>query len=129
MSGKNLPLLLLDNETIGTIINEGQYKFSMLSFEEAKAIIEMYEADMVVRTFSGDPLEKIVFDYLDIQGKQFSYKKVSNMRKGQDAIAFKLYITPSETQPIIDTPIGTEAKKIQNVYVCCQYISRIDDSF
>ncbi len=125
MSNKKLPLLLLDNNTMSRIINEGEYKCSMLSFEEAKAIVEMYDVDMVLRAFSGDPLEEIVFEYLDIKGKQFDYKKVSNMRPGQDAIAFKLYITPSETQPIIETPLKSEAKKIQNVYVYCQYITRL----
>ena len=47
------------------------------------------------------------------------------MRVGQDAIAFKLYITPSETQPIIETPIGSQAKKIQNIYVTCLFITRV----
>ncbi len=125
MSNKNIPLLLLDSDGIGTIINEGEYKFSMLSFEEAKAIIEMYDKEMVLRAFSGETFETIVFDYLDIHGEKFSYKHVSNIRPGQDAIAFKLYITPSETQPIVKTPLNTEAKKIKNVYVCCQYISRL----
>ncbi len=125
MSNKNIPLLLLDSDGFGTIINEGEYKFSMLSFEEAKAIIEMYDTDMVLRAFSGDNFETIVFKYLDIHGEKFNYKHVSNMRPGQDAIAFKLYITPSETQPIVKTPLDTEAKKIENVYVCCQYISRL----
>ncbi len=125
MSNKNIPLLLLDSETMATIINEGEYKFSMLSFEEAKAIIEMYDKDMVLRVFSGHKFETIVYDYLGIHGERFDYKHVSNMRPGQDAIAFKLYITPSETQPITMTPLDTEAKKIENVYVCCQYISRL----
>ena len=46
------------------------------------------------------------------------------MRPGQDAIAFKLYITPSETQPVIHADDGVQAKKIQNIYVYCQYITR-----
>lgn len=45
------------------------------------------------------------------------------MRPNQDAIVFKLYVTPSETQPIIEVE-GVEAKKIQNVYVYCQFVNR-----
>jgi hypothetical protein len=46
------------------------------------------------------------------------------MTIGQEALAFKLYVTPSETQPIIQSEDGLEAKKIQNVYVYCQYVTR-----
>ena len=38
---------------------------------------------------------------------------------------FKLYVTPSETQPIIQLENGAEAKKIQNIYIYCQYITRV----
>ena len=37
----------------------------------------------------------------------------------------KRYVAPSETQPVIHTDDGVEAKKIQNIYVYCQYLSRI----
>ena len=62
--------------------------------------------------------------YLGIERKEFIYKAVRKMRPGQDAIAFKLYITPSETQPVIHADDGVQAKKIQNIYVYCQYITR-----
>ena len=52
-------------------------------------------------------------------------KRIRNMRPGQDALVFKLYVTRSETQPVIQADDGVEAKKIQNVYVYCQYLSRI----
>jgi len=48
------------------------------------------------------------------------------MRVGQGAIVFKLYVTPSETQPVIQADDGVEAKKIQNVYVYCQYVVRTE---
>ncbi|HIT79013.1 MAG TPA: hypothetical protein IAC40_01880 [Candidatus Faecivivens stercorigallinarum] len=48
------------------------------------------------------------------------------MKVNQDGLVFKLYETPSETQPVIITDKGNEAKKIQNVYVYCQLISRIE---
>ena len=121
---KDLPLLLLDNISMSNVVNEGEFKSNMLTFEEAKAIIEMYKEDDVIRCFSGDPLEEIVFKYLNIKWQHYTYKKIFNMRPGQDAIVFKTYVTPSETQPIIETKYGSQAKKIQNIYVYCQYISK-----
>ena len=44
---------------------------------------------------------------------------------GQEALVFKLHITPSETQPIVQLENGVEAKKIQNIYVYCQYLTRV----
>lgn len=124
MITSDLPLLLLDNESMSTVVNEGEFKSSMLTFEEAKAIIEMHKKEDVLRCFSGDSLEEIAFEYLDIKGQHYPHKRISNMRSGQDAIVFKTYVTPSETQPIIMTKYGSEAKKIQNIYVYCQYISK-----
>ena len=42
---KDLPLLLLDNSSMMTAINQGEFKCTNLSFEEARAILEMYEDD------------------------------------------------------------------------------------
>lgn len=125
MKNYDLPLLLLDNAAMSTVINEGEFKSEMMTFEETKAIIEMYEEKDVLRCFSGDLLEEIVYKYLDIQGQHFEYKKITDMRAGQHAIVFKLYITPSETQPVINTKYDSEAKKIQNVYVYCQHIVKM----
>lgn len=124
MRREDLPLLLVDNRNVMSIINEGEFRCSGLSFEEAKAIIEMHEETDIIRCFAGYDLEEIVFDYLGIEQRGIKYKNIASMRVGQDAIAFKLFITPSETQPVIQTPIGSEAKKIQNIYVYCQYITR-----
>ncbi len=125
MKREDLPLLLVDNRNVMSVMNEGEFRCSGLSFEEAKAIIEMHEERDIIRCFAGYDLEEIVFDYLGIEQRGIKYKNIANMRVGQDAIAFKLFITPSETQPVIQTPIGSEAKKIQNIYVYCQYITRI----
>ena len=78
------PLLLLDNNTMMTVVNHGTFK------------------------------------------RDFQYKRIRDMHLGQEGIVFKLYVTPSETQPIIRTDKGNEAKKIQNVYVYCQLISRVE---
>ena len=125
MKNHDLPLLLLDNAAMSTVINEGEFKSEMMTFEETKAIIEMYESKDVLRCFTGDLLEEIVYKYLDIQGQHFEYKKIPDMRAGQHAIVFKVYITPSESQPVINTKYDSEAKKIQNVYVYCQHIVKM----
>ncbi len=125
MSNYDLPLLLLDNSSMSTAVNEGEFKSEMMSFEETKAIIEMYEAKDIIRCFTGDLLENIVYKRLGIQGQRFEYKKITDMRVGQHAIVFKVYITPSETQPVIETKYDSEAMKIQNVYIYCQHIVKM----
>ncbi len=125
MKNHDLPLLLLDNAAMSTAINEGEFKSEMMTFEETKAIIEMYDEGDVIRGFTGDLLEEIIYKYLDIQGQHFEYKKITDMRVGQHAIVFKVYITPSETQPVIKTKYDSEAKKIQNIYVYCQHIVKM----
>ena len=122
---KALPLLLLDNSSMMTVLNEGEFKCTNLTFDEAKHLVEIYNEDDILKCFSNSNLETIIFDYLGIKKRDFEYKPVRNMRPGQDAVVFKLYITPSETQPIIQADDGVEAKKIQNVYVYCQHITRL----
>ena len=124
MKEMNLPLLLLDNSNMMSVLNKGEFKCDNLSFEEAKNIIDMYDEKEVLLCFTNREIEKIIFENLGVKKRNFEQKSIRNMRPGQDAIAFKLYITPSETQPIILVD-GVEAKKIQNVYVYCQYIVRL----
>ncbi len=121
---KDLPLLLLDNSSMMSVMNEGTFKCHNLTLEEAKVILEEYSEDEVLRCFSDQGIETVMFDYLGIAKKNFTYKKIRNMRPLQNAIVFKLYTTPSETQPVIQADDGVEAKKIQNVYVYCQCITR-----
>lgn len=123
MPKKHEPLLLLDNSSLG-VIDAGEYKCTAMTFDEARAIIEMYDEQDVVRCFTDSAIERVIHDYLGIERRDYVYKNVRSMRVGQDAIAFKLYVTPSETQPVIQTDIGSEAKKIQNIYVHCLCISR-----
>ena len=119
------PLLLLDNSSTMTVLNQGEFKCQNLSFEEAKSIIEMHDESDILRCFSNPDIETVIYDYLGVSKRDFAYKRIRNMRPGQDAIVFKLYITPSETQPVIQADDGVEAKKIQNVYVYCQYLMRL----
>lgn len=124
-SKKSLPLLLLDNSSAMTVLNEGEFKCNNLTFDEAKHILEIYDEADILRCFSNPDIEHVIYDHLQVQKNNFAYKKIRNMRPGQDALVFKLYVTPSETQPIIQADDGVEAKKIQNVYVYCQYLTRI----
>ena len=85
----------------------------------------MYDEEHTLRCFSNADLETVMFDYLGMAKREYTYKRIRNMRPGQNAIVFKLYITPSETQPVIQADDGVEAKKIQNVYVYCQHLVRL----
>ncbi len=125
MARSQLPLLLIDNQNVMSILNDGEFKCESLTFEEAKAIIDMHDEDDVIKVFSGQNLEEIVFKYLDVENRNIEYKKINDMRAGQHAIAFKLYVTPSETQPIVMTPNNAQAKKVQNIYVTCVHIVRM----
>ncbi len=122
---QSLPLLLLDNNSAIAVLNEGEFMCHNLSFDEAKHILDVHEEVDVYQCFNNYGIETIIYDYLGITKRNFIHKEVRNMSPGQDAIVFKLYISPSETQPIIKADDGVEAKKIQNVYVYCQYLTRL----
>lgn len=126
MSNANkLPFLLLDNSSMISVINEGEFKCYNISFEEAGHIIDVQSDNDLLKCFSNPEIESIIFNYIGVPDKKLEYKKIRNMRPGQQAIVFKLYIAPSESQPIIHADDGVEAKKIQNVYVYCQYLIRM----
>ena len=118
------PLLLFDNSNMNVLLNEGEYKCTNMTFEEAREIIGMYDKEDILMCFSHPDTYDIIFNYIGIPKKDYEYKNIRNMRVNQDGIIFKLYTTPSETQPIIHVD-GVEAKKIQNIYVYCQHITRM----
>ena len=120
------PLLLLDNSAMMSVINRGVFKCTDVTFEEAKAILEMHDEDDVLQCFTNLDIQNIIFEYLGIRKRNYQYKHIRDMKVMQDGLVFKLYVTPSETQPGIVTDKGNEAKKIQNIYVYCQMISRIE---
>lgn len=119
------PLLLLDNNTLAYVLGNGEYRFTNLKFEEARAIIEMKGDSDVVRAFANPDLEHTIYEYLGIENHSFNYQPERELLVGQDAIAFKLYITPSGTQPIVLGQGGQEAKKIKNIYIYCQHVVRL----
>ena len=129
MDHTNLPLLLLDNNSLSAALGVGTFKCEYLNFEEAKGIIESYDPESILKCFSNVPFESVIYDYLDIENRHFEYAAPEEMQINQHAIAFKVYVTPSGTQPIIklkSKDYDSEAKKIQNIYVHCQYIHRLD---
>ena len=111
------PLLLLDNASMLTLLHQGCFRLQEISFEEVKAILEMHGSREVVRCFSNAEIEQLLYKHLDVAIRNFNYAPVENMAVDQDAIAFRLYVTPSETQPSIRTEYGNEATKVQNLYV------------
>lgn len=123
--GETDSLLLLNNSTLAYILSDGDYRFTNLKFDEARAIIEMKGESDVVRVFSDPELEHIMYEYLEIENKNFKYEQTKEMHVGQDAIAFKLYITPSGSQPIVLGEDGQQAKKIKNLYIYCQHVVRL----
>ena len=127
------PLLLLDNASMLALLHQGCFRLQEISFEEVKAILEMHGSREVVRCFSNAEIEFISAEseqfldkHLDVAIRNFNYAPVENMAVDQDAIAFRLYVTPSETQPSIRTEYGNEATKVQNLYVYCQFLTRFD---
>ena len=118
------PLLLLDNSNMNTLFNEGEFKCTNMTFEEAREIIGMYEKDEIVLCFNQPDTYDIIFNYIGIPKKDYEYKQIRNMHINQDGIIFKIYVTPSATQPIIHEG-GVEAKKIQNIYVYCVHVTRV----
>lgn len=118
------PLLLLDNSNMNTLFNQGEFKCTNMTFEEAREIIGMYEKDEIVLCFNQPDTYDIIFNYIGMPKKDYEYKQIRNMRINQDGIIFKIYVTPSATQPIIHEG-GVEAKKIQNIYVYCVHVIRV----
>ena len=47
MEKSQLPLLLLDNASMSTVLNDGEFKISSLSFVEAKAIVDNFRTKEV----------------------------------------------------------------------------------
>jgi hypothetical protein len=126
MSSKKInehPLLLLDNSNMNVLFNEGEFKCTNMTFEEAREIVGMYDKKDIILCFSHPDTYDIIFNYLDIPKKDYEYKQLRNIEVGQDGIIFKKYVTPSESQPIIHAD-GVEAKKIQNIYVYCVHVTR-----
>lgn len=125
MDANSLPLLLLDNSSMMSVINKGEFKCSNMSFDDAKLLLEIFDKKDYLKCFTDPAIESVMCAQLGIKKRDFEYKHIRNMRLGQQAIVFKLYTTPSASNPIIKADDGVEAKKIQNVYAYCQHLIRV----
>jgi hypothetical protein len=119
------PLLLLDDSSMTGVLGEGDFSCHNMTFEATRAVLDTFGEGEVRKGFVNTHIEHIIFGYLGIEQKNYRFQEVTHMAVGQEALVFKLYVTPSETQPIIRSQDGTEAKKIQNIYVYCQYLTRV----
>ncbi|MBS6642012.1 MAG: hypothetical protein KH366_00345 [Clostridiaceae bacterium] len=122
---KNIPLLLLDSQTLSYVLGNGEFRFTNLKFDEAKAIIEMNGLENVVRCYINPEIDMALRNYVKVEETAFPYQETHEIMVGQDAIAIKFYVTASGTQPIILGDEGQQAKKIRNVYVYCQHVIRL----
>ena len=57
---KNLPLLLLDNSSMMSVLNEGTFECVNLSFEAVKHLLEIHDEDNVLRCFANTEIETII---------------------------------------------------------------------
>ncbi len=119
------PLLLLDNSATMTVMGEGEFQCRRMTFEETRAVLDTFAEEDVRLCFNNMAIVNNIFGYLGIEDKHYKHKEAHHIAVGQEALIFKLYTAPSETQPIIDFDDGWEAKKIQNVYVYMQYMIRV----
>ena len=69
------PLLLLDNSNMNTLFNEGEFKCTNMTFEEAREIIGMYEKDEIVLCFTHPDTYDIIFNYLEYQIRTLNINK------------------------------------------------------
>ena len=66
-SSVGYPLLLLDNETLAYILGDGDFRFTNLKFDEAKAILDMNAEEDIAKCFEDKDLENAIYEYLGIE--------------------------------------------------------------
>ena len=71
VDANKLPLLLLDNSSVMTVLNEGEFKCYNLSFEEAKHILEVYDESDVLRCFTNPDIEQVIYEQLGVKKNNF----------------------------------------------------------
>ena len=92
---KDLPLLLLDNSSMMSVLNEGTFKCHNISLEEATKLLEVFDEENTIRCFASHEMDTIIYGYLGASKRNYEYKKIRNMRPGQDALVF----IPTEKLP------------------------------
>lgn len=110
-SVQSTPLLLLDNSNMMSVVNQGEFKCTNLSFEEAKAIIEMHEEADVLRCFDDDGIQTIIFNYLGIERREFPYKHIRNMRPGRTPLSLSFTSPRPKRSRSLRPPTAWRQKK------------------
>ena len=83
MANYDKPLLLVDDNNILSIINEGEFKVFNLTFEEVKAMLDTYPEDAVAKCFSSYELEENVFDFIGAERKNYVQLCMTNLQVDQ----------------------------------------------
>ena len=81
-------LLLLDNSSMMSVVNKGVFKCTDVTFEEAKAILEMHDEKDVIQCFTNMNIQTIIFGYLGIEKRNFQFKRIRDMKVNQDGLVF-----------------------------------------
>ena len=61
MTTNSLPLLLLDNTSMMTVLGEGEFTCHRMSFDETRAILDMFTEDQVRMCFRNADIQNIIF--------------------------------------------------------------------
>ena len=61
---QSLPLLLLDNSSTMSVLNEGEFKCNNLTFEEARHILDIYSDADILQCFRNPDIESILYPLL-----------------------------------------------------------------
>ena len=72
-----LPFLLLDNSSMMSVLNEGEFKCYNITFEEAKHILEVYDETEFLQCFSNPDIESVIFNHLGVAKRKFEYKRIT----------------------------------------------------
>ena len=77
----------------------------------------MHDEKDVIQCFTNMNIQTIIFGYLGIAKRDFQFKRIRDMKVNQDGLVFKLYETPSETQPVIITDKEMKPKRFR-MFMC-----------
>ena len=69
MSNHELQLLLLDNASMSQVVNEGEFKSTMLTFEEAKAILKCTKKTMLSVVSAATLLKRLFSNILTLTAR------------------------------------------------------------
>ena len=75
----------------------------------------MHDEKDVIQCFTNMNIQTIIFGYLGIEKRNFQFKRIRDMKVNQDGLVFKLYETPSETQPVIITDKEMKPKDSERI--------------